>query len=183
MISAILATLTETADQSKLRALYEQHRQSMYRAAFAILREPYLAEDAVHNAFLKAAAHLQQIGEPGERRTSGYLCILARNAAIDIYNSRSRQLPTEDFDESLADLQDVELETESRAVQREIYDLICSLEPAYCDILLLKFYYDLEDEAIAETLGITLSNARVRLHRARTKLKRKIREEMYHAGS
>ena len=183
MISAILGMLTDSAEQSKLRTLYEMYRQPMYRAAFAILKEPYLAEDAVHNAFLHAQAHLGSIGEPGEARTAGYLYILARNAAIDIYNSRSRQLLTEEFDDTLADMQDVALETESRAVLHEIYELICSLEPAYCDILLLKFYYELDDAEIAETLGISLTNARVRLHRAREKLKRKIKEGMHHAGT
>lgn len=183
MISAILSMLTEPSEQDKLRTLYEKFRQPMYHAAYQILKEPYLAEDAVHNAFLNAASHLSSIGEPDEPRTAGYLYILARNAAIDIYNSRHRLVPVEEMEDTIADLQDVELETESRAVQREIYDMICSMEPKYCDILLLKFYHELDDTEIAETLGITLTNARVRLHRAREKLKRKIKEGLLHEGT
>ena len=55
--------------------------------------------------------------------------------------------------------------------------MIASLEPAYCEILVLKFYYELEDTEIAETLGISISNARVRLHRARNRLKQKLQEQ------
>lgn len=182
MISAVLSLLSDSSDRDKLRTLYEQYRQPMYRAAFDILKESYLAEDAVHNAFLSAARHLDSIGAPGEPRTAGYLYILARNAAIDIYNSRSRQVPVEEIEETVADFQNVELETESRAVQQHLYELICALDPVYCDILLLKFYHELEDSEIAETLGISLTNARVRLHRAREKLKRMIKEELRHEG-
>ena len=89
-------------------------------------------------------------------------------------------IPAEEFDETIPDLQDIELETESKETKYKIYKLICSLDPIYRDILLLKFYYDMEDSEIAETLSITLANARVRLHRARNRLKRRIREVYHH---
>ena len=176
MTGLFLSVLTDSASRDKLRALYEAYRQPMYRAAFGILKEPYLAEDAVHNAFLRLVSNPGHIGDPDEPRTKGYLIIMARNAAIDIYNQGKRHIPVEEIDEALADVQDVELETESRAVQEEVCRMICALSPAYCDILMLKYYHELEDAEIAQVLGISIDLARVRLHRAKNKLKQKLRE-------
>lgn len=176
MTGLFLSILTGSARRDKLCALYEAYRQPMYRAAFAVLKEPYLAEDAVHNAFLRLAADPERVGGTDEPRTKGYLIIMARNAAIDIYNQDKKQIPSEEIDDALADVQDVELETESRAVQEEVCRMICALDPAYCDILMLKYYHELEDAEIAQALGISLNLARVRLHRARNKLKQKLRE-------
>ena len=180
MTALFLNSLAETPEQkSLLRQLYERYCQNMYSAAYRILKDSYLAEDAVHNAFLRASGHLDKIGNPEETSARNYLLIIARNEAIRIYQQNQKQFPAEGFEETIPDLQNIELETESREVKKQILDSIRSLEPVYCDILLLKFRCELEDEEIAEMLGITLANVRVRLHRARNKLKQKL-SEVYH---
>ncbi len=177
MTALFLSAIPGTpAQKSLLRQLYERYCQNMYTAAYQILKDSYLAEDAVHNAFLKVVGHLDKIGNPEEKTARNYLLIIARNEAIRIYQQNQRQFPAEDFEETIPDLQDIELETESREVKQRIFDIIRSLEPVYCDILLLKFRCELEDEEIAEMLGITLANVRVRLHRARNKLKQRLSE-------
>ena len=40
------------ADQKKLTEIYEKYRNRMYITACRILNDPYLAEDAVHEAFV-----------------------------------------------------------------------------------------------------------------------------------
>ena len=134
----------------------------------------------MHNAFLRVSGCLDRIGAPEEKSSRNYLLIIARNEAIRIYQQNQRQFPAEEIDEEIPDLLNVELETEAKEVQKTIFSLICSLEPSYRDILFLKFYHELEDTEIAETLGITLNNARTRLHRARTKLKIKLSEVYHH---
>jgi RNA polymerase sigma-70 factor, ECF subfamily len=49
---------------------------------------------------------------------------------------------------------------------------IVKLPAAYRDVLALNFLGQLDDEQIADTLGITLNNAKVRLHRARQEFKK-----------
>lgn len=176
MITLIRKKSGSEQKKTKLHSLYELYRQPMYEAAYRILKDSYLAEDAVHNAFLKASECLSRIGSPEEKSSRNYLLILARNAALRIYNRNKKQIPTETVEEIVPDMQDVEVETESREVMRKVFELIYSLEPSYCDILLLKFYYEMEDAEIAQTLDISLNNARVRLHRAKTALKVKLKE-------
>lgn len=177
MIGLYLGMLETEADKQKFNRLYTLYRQPMYAAAYQILKDAYLAEDAVHNAFLKIMRCLTRLGKPETNASRNYLLIIARNEALRLYHRSRTQIPSETVEEAVPDIQDVELETESREVQKRIYDLIASLDTSYSDILLLKFYYDMDDDEIAETLGISLNNARVRLHRARTKLKAMLRKE------
>ena len=42
-------------EKRKFVVLYEKYRHLMMKVAMDILKDPYVAEDAVHNAFLKTA--------------------------------------------------------------------------------------------------------------------------------
>ena len=50
-------------EKRKFVVLYEKYRHLMMKVAMDILKDPYVAEDAVHNAFLKTAKHMDCIGE------------------------------------------------------------------------------------------------------------------------
>ena len=180
MIALSLGFPGAKSDQQKFNRLYMLHRQAMYSAAYQILKDAYSAEDAVHNAFLKIISCLDRLDEPDSKASRNYLLIVARNEAIRIYHRNKPQIPVESVEEEAVDIQDVQLEAESREVQKKIYDLISNMDMNYRDILMLKFYYDLDDREIADTLDISLSNARVRLHRARLKLKAMLREVYDH---
>ena len=52
----------------------------------------------------------------------------------------------------------------------ELWDAIQKLPPPAKEVILLRFYYDLDNEAIAKYLGITESTVRSRLFWARKKL-------------
>lgn len=48
MLGFYLALLDTAEDKSRFEELYLTYRQDMYKTAFAILRSPQSAEDAVH---------------------------------------------------------------------------------------------------------------------------------------
>ena len=52
MLGFYLALLDTAEDKSRFEELYLTYRQDMYKTAFAILRSPQSAEDAVHEAFM-----------------------------------------------------------------------------------------------------------------------------------
>ncbi len=52
----------------------------------------------------------------------------------------------------------------------ELWEAIQKLPPPAKEVILLRFYYDLDNEQIAKYLGITESTVRSRLFRARKKL-------------
>ena len=57
-------------------------------------------------------------------------------------------------------------------------DMLTKINPAYSDILTLRYYYDYTNSEIAKVINITEGNVRVRLHRARKSIKKIIEEEI-----
>lgn len=60
----------------------------MYGAACNILKDPYEAEDTMHNAFLRILDHLDKINLEDKSRTKQFILIITENAATDIYRKR-----------------------------------------------------------------------------------------------
>ena len=57
----------------------------MFYVANDILKDNYLAEDAVHKAFLKLINHLDKIWETESQKTKSFIVIITKNIAIDMY--------------------------------------------------------------------------------------------------
>jgi len=74
---------------------------------------------------------------------------------------------------------------EAGLLRSRVNDALQELPPKLRAVVILRDVYDLPHEAIAEELGITEAAAKVRLHRARRKLREQLfplsREEAAHA--
>ncbi|MCD8016658.1 MAG: RNA polymerase sigma factor [Oscillospiraceae bacterium] len=158
--------------RSKFERLYDTYRQTMYYAAFRILRHERDAEDAVHEAFLRVAVNLEKINEEDCHKTRAFLVIITRNAAIDIYrrNKRERAGSYEELEPYIAD---------GRAPEAgaELTEALAKLPPDYSAVLLLKYAQGYSDGEIAEILGIKPDNMRKRISRAKTRLGEILGEE------
>ena len=79
-------------DKRKFVILYEKYKYLMLKVAFDVLKDNYLAEDAVHEAFIKVSKNMEKIGDVDTRETKRYLITITKNATIDIYRKRSIQM-------------------------------------------------------------------------------------------
>lgn len=176
MISMYMAMISEPEKQDKFREIYLTYRNIMYNTANRILHDEGLSEDAVHNAFLKIVNNIDKIGETNDKKTCNFLVIIAKNEAIRIYNSK-REIPDSEFvEESVEDSVDIEFEFDKKEYKKIIFDLIKTMDRKYSEPLLMKFFYNYTDSEIADFLGITVDNAKVRLHRGKGKLKELLKE-------
>src|SRR5262245_47667087 len=81
----ILQRLGTDCDADSWRQLVEQHGESMYRAAYAVLRDPDLASDACQDAFLHVRASAKRFVCPpgnGEFAARAWLLRVATSAAL-----------------------------------------------------------------------------------------------------
>ncbi len=184
MLNHYLSLLKNGEDRSKFEEMYYQYRSTMYYAAYAVVGEQDAAEDAVHEAFVHLANNMSQIQGMSEQRMEGFLCVIARAAALDMLRDREPQPEWDDTPlEEEEDVVSVQQLVEQRIMGNPLIDLIHTMEQQYVDVLLLKYYHDKSSAEIAEMLGITESLVNVRLHRARQKLKKRILEEGLYDGS
>ncbi len=175
MIMIYMAAIDTNDSRQKFEQIYKDNRDIMYGYAYRILGDTASAEDAVHDAFLSFAKNFGKYESMDCNQTRSYLIITVKNASFKIYNKRKREVAAEEIysDEVLPD---IALDAESRDIKQIIFDMVKALDSKYADVILLKYYCDLSVSEIALTLGITQDNVKVRLHRARTLLKSRLKE-------
>ncbi|EGW37199.1 sigma-70 family RNA polymerase sigma factor [Desulfosporosinus sp. OT] len=167
----MLITFTEDNEKrNKLESLYNEYALYIYRVAYQILKDKYLAQDAVHEAFISILKNVDKIIEINCNKTKAFIIIIIRNISINLYNQRKKQssLSFEELEGELAEsVPNVEETVISNEAFSRVTDKIKKLHPLYADILSLKYYFYYKDEEISKMLNITPENTRIRLHRAR----------------
>lgn len=174
MIAIYLSVIDTEQDKNKFEILYTTYRKLMFYVANRILEDQHLAEDAVHQAFLKIIENLDKIEGVHCHKTKSYIVIIVRNDAIDIYNRRKRNttVPLEQMEFCISD------ETYSRSEDLDyLTKAVMKLPVIYKEVLTLKYVQELSNAEIAQTLGISEATVRKRLERARHKLEESIKQE------
>ena len=160
-------------DKRKFVILYEKYKYLMLKVAFDVLKDNYLAEDAVHEAFIKVSKNMEKIGDVDTRETKRYLITITKNATIDIYRKRSIQMKREIYIDELGenDMPLAYLETE---MDNRVLDILIGLPVKYRDVFLLKYSNNLENSEIAEMLRISEGTVRQRLFRGKIMIQQAI---------
>lgn len=148
--------------------------RDVYTLCLRILKDPDDASEATQDAFLKAWRGLK--GFRGDSMFTTWLYRVATNAALSKHRSRTRRRKHEAGaeDEVLAQMAS-SASTESSAGAR--IDLVAldkalgELPEHYRSAVLLKDVYGLSIEEIAKELKCSETAAKVRIHRARKRLK------------
>lgn len=156
-------------------------REPIYRYVLRIVKDASLAEDLTQETFLRA--HDKAASLEDAAKLSSWLYRIATNVCYDHFRKTSRNQPQSldapdgggeqaiAADEPRFD-QVMEQQEMSACVQRYFTEL----PDAYRAVLLLHDVEGLTNPEIAEMLGITLATVKIRLHRARAKLRAALNE-------
>ena len=149
------------------------YQDLIYGLVIRMVRDPSLAEELTQDAFVKAFRSLKTFR--GEARFTTWLYRIAVNVCHDQRQSlgaRNRSKETslggpefETLDSPVRDRPDQALEAAEAAARFQAG--LDALDEKYREAFLLRHQEGLEYEEIAEVLGISKSNAKVRVHRAR----------------
>ena len=144
------------------------------------------AEELTQEVFVKVDKALKEFR--GEAQLSTWIYRIATNAALDrlrnpSFRQRGREcVPVDSSAESTAELQDKNVWTgearqdvDQQLIRREmnscIREYVDQLPEDYRTALVLSEVEDLKNREIAEILGVSLDTVKIRLHRARARLK------------
>ena len=189
MIQLYLQLLDTETEKEKFERLYYQYKRLMYWIANHILDDSHLAEDAVHEAFLKIIKNFHKIGEISCPQTKRFVVIIVRNAARNLLAKESRLRSIQDFGMSGSADDETEQpasmwenlskgfdETPDAVLHKEILQTVQSLPDWAADVLLLSAVYGCSTRELAGVLGITIEAAKKRLQRARVLFRNKMKE-------
>jgi RNA polymerase sigma-70 factor (ECF subfamily) len=159
-------------DQAAFGRLVEAYQRPVYNLTYRMLGDPAEAEDAAQETFVRMYTKLHTY-EPGRKPVSWVLAI-ASHYCID--RLRRRRVTWLSLDEDPAAMalpsrrpgpEEAALRQEGRT---EVQAAVMRLAPGYRVPLILRYWYDLSYEEIAETMGISAPAVKSRLHRARLQI-------------
>ncbi len=151
--------------------LVEAYQKPVYNLCYRMLGNDQEAEDAAQETFWRAYRALDRY-DP-QRSFATWLLAIAAHYCIDQlrrHRPHSFSIDVMD-DEVLPDKSiDIEMVGSRMEEQRLVRELVAEMNPIDRAVLILRYWYDLSDREISETISISISAVKSRLHRARRDL-------------
>jgi RNA polymerase sigma-70 factor (ECF subfamily) len=145
--------------------LYERYAGDVRRFALYLCGNAVMADEITSDTFVRAWMAADRIRQP---TVKSYLFTIARNAHIDLLRRAARHTQ---LDENMPDTRiSAQTQMEQSAEVREVLAALQQLPETDRTVLLLRALDEMTYEEIAETVGISVTAARVKVHRARMKL-------------
>jgi RNA polymerase sigma-70 factor (ECF subfamily) len=161
----------QKGDQLAFTEMVEAYQRPVFNLCYRMLGDPEDAEDAAQETFLRAYDHLQRYDQ--QRSFSTWLLSIAAHHCIDQLRKRRYTILSMDTFPNL-DIADVKPGPEAsfsrHEDQQRVQSLLKSLAPADRAAVVMYYWYDFSYDEIAESLNLTPSAIKSRLHRARLAL-------------
>ena len=175
-----LVTEAKAGDHRAFEELVRRTYVGTYTLAYRLVGDEEDARDVVQETYLRVHKGLKRFR--GDAQFSTWLHRITANCANTYLSKRGRHAhePLPD-DPMLIDdhpHRDPEQHAGMGDLRDQLADALRALPPKLRAVVVLRDIYDLPHESIAQQLGITESAAKVRLHRARKRL----RERLYPLG-
>ena len=155
-----------------VRATYDD----TYMLAYRLTGNEEDARDVVQEAYLRAFRGMRQFRGDAQFSTWMYR-ITANCASTHVGRRRRHQHDQLDADTPIADTRaesDPQARADAAVTREQLEAALGQLPPRLRAVVVLRDVYDLPHEAIAAELGISATAAKVRLHRARRRLREQV---------
>jgi RNA polymerase sigma factor (sigma-70 family) len=165
--------------------LVEKYQKLVYTLALKLLKKPEDAEEIAQDTFIKAYQKLDSY--EGKSKFSTWLYSITYNACIS--ELRKRRIEFKSLDDTrISDQDELKMHDYYREVKKEDQEKYLNLAleklPEDDQVLVTLYYYESQSmDEISVITGLTVSNIKVKIHRARKKmyefLHEMLHEEIY----
>lgn len=165
--------------------LVERYQNMVYSLALKLLKKPEEAEEMAQDTFVKAYQKLDTY--EGKSKFSTWLYSITYNACISELRKRRIEFKSLD-DRQISDQDEQKMHDYYRETKKEdqekYLNLALSKLPEDDQVLVTLYYYENQSmDEISVITGLTVSNIKVKIHRARKKmyeiLHEMLKEEVY----
>ena len=173
---AELVAAAKDGDRTAFDELVKATYADTYTLAYRLTGDEEDARDVVQEAYLRAFRGLKKFR--GDAQFSTWMYRITANCASTALGRRRRERHDQLADDAPLPDERPYLDPQARADASSLRDRVSealeSLPPKLRAVVVLRDIYDLPHDAIAAELGISESAAKVRLHRARRKLREQV---------
>ena len=157
---------------------YDQFYHRVRKYILASVRDESVADDLVQETFARVQDNLDSVREPS--KISSWIFRIAHRLCQDHFRGLKKTPAREgDLQEDLVDLLEtpVQKKMEQEEMSRCVQDQLNLLPESLRSVIIFSDIMDFSQQEIADVLGLTVENVKVRLHRARKKLKAILEEK------
>ena len=148
------------------------HRSKLVAYVTGKVQDADLAEDIVQDGLIKALRTAPELRE--DEKLLPWFYRVLQNAIIDEYRKEGRMAKRQ---EAYALDQELTISDEDRSAVCECFkDLMPTLKQEYAEVIEALDLREEEPDLVADRLGVTRGNLKVRAHRARQQLKSKLEQ-------
>lgn len=147
------------------QGLYESYATEVYRFAYWLAGDSFEAEDITSETFVRAWVNSSTIRT---ETLKAYLFTITRNVYLEQRRKRRHEVALEDVHPDPAPGPDVLVE--SHLELRRVQSVLQTLPEIDRAAFVLRVQHELPYAEIARVLGLSLTTAKVKVHRVRKKL-------------
>ena len=154
-----------------LLGIHDQYYHRVRKFILASVKNESVADDLVQETFIKIQENLDSLRDP--EKISSWIFRIAYHLCQDHFRILKKSSSQEDIHDALVTLQDssIQEELEQGEMSRCVQDKLSLLPEALRSVIIFSDIMDFSHQEIADILGLTVQNVKVRLHRARKKFK------------
>jgi RNA polymerase sigma-70 factor (ECF subfamily) len=167
----LLASRSLNGDLDAFEELVNRFKNRVFALVYRIVGQQQEAEDVTQEVFLAVYEKLYQYDK--NKKFAPWIFRIATNASISALRKKKKVVLL-NFEESYSSIYelnyssiatDPHLMFERQELEREIASAIMKLPENYRIVITLRYHLDLDNQEIAEVLGISRENVEVRIHR------------------
>jgi len=156
--------------------LVETYQNPIFNLCYRMLGEPEAAEDAAQETFLRVYQNLHRYDH--SRPFGTWILSIAAHYCIDLLRKKKFKMfsiDAENDDGATFELPDASApDPESESVKKELHNrlhlLLKDLDETDRAAVILRYWYDFSEKEISQSLNLTVSAVKSRLHRSRRTL-------------
>lgn len=172
-----LIPLVLKGDQQAYKVLVERYQSYIFTLAFRLMQSREDAEEVAQDVFVKAYRSLADF--KGGSKFSTWIYTIAHNTAITYLRKKKQKILAIDDESAFMQLENQESDFKANQVEDKsrkdmVNRAIDMLPPDDAQIITLFYKGDQSLDEIASIIGIETNTVKVRLFRARQKLKEKM---------
>jgi len=158
--------------------IYNQHYAKVKKFILALVKDEWAADDLIQETFVRIQENLSSIKDPS--RISSWIFRIAYNLCQDHFRQSRKSANNESISQEKMEVSkeaSIQKQLEQRQMGQCVQDHMNVLPESLRTVLILYDVMDFSHQEIAEILGTTIDNTKVRLHRARKRLKAILEEQ------
>lgn len=153
--------------------LCRQNYDKVYRTVFYYTKDNFITEEAVQQAFVISFRKIDTLLD--KEKFASWVITIALNEAKHLLKKRQLEKTVILF-KGIPNIPKGDSSLSSLETKMDVNNILKRLKPQEAEVLILKYYADLTMEQIASSTNLSLSNVKVRLHRAKESFRRAMKD-------